>query len=156
MRADVPLAPAEVRGRLFDALGPVRKLAELFMRTSNADPRLLRYVIQLHPLRVQVTLAPEEGRPAWRLHVFEASRLPDRGAALGEAVEQLTGALLASLPEETATATVLNAGAIEDGGLFVLADPTDETAILGLAGPGGSLGEAVYVGGLSDARPTVH
>lgn len=160
MRGSVTLAPAEVRGRLFDSLAPVRRLAEGFMVTSGGDPRALRFVVQLHPLRLQIVMAPDEGRPARRLYAFEGRQLPGRGAALKAAVEQVAAAILASLPEETATAAMLNTAALADAsaesGLFVMCDANDETAILALAEPGRSLGEAVYIGGLSAAPETVH
>ena len=153
---DVRLAPDAVRAQLFESLAPVMRLAERFAASGACDARALRYVVELHPLRLQVAIAQDEGRPARRLTVVEGRRLPDRGRAVGAAVEALAGVILASLPEETATAAVLNAGALEDGGFFVMADPTDKTAILALAGPGGSLGEGIYVGALADAPETVH
>jgi hypothetical protein len=160
VRKPATLAPSEVRGRLFEALAPVQSLAERFAASGACDVRALRYVVQPHPLVVQITLAPDEGRPALRLFALEARRLPDRGRALEEAVEQFTAAILASLPEETATAAVLNTAALADAsaesGLFVMCDPTDETAVLALAEPGKSLGEGVYIGGLANAPERTH
>ena len=145
----------DARRRFFDALDPVRKLAELFMRTSGADPRTLRYVVRVHPLTVEVTLSPDEGRPAWSVHVFEARRLPDGGAALKVAVETVAAAILERLPAETAV-TVAGSATLDGGGLFVLADPSDELAMLGLAVPGRSLGEGVVLGALADAPEVLH
>ena len=148
--ANVMLDAVGVRRRVFDGLAPVGKLAEWFMATSGADRRALRYVVQLHPLVVQVTLAPDEGRPARRLHAFEGAALPDRGAALGAAVECAAAAVMAGMPEDTAAAVTANAATIEDGGLFVMADPIDELVLLALAGPGGSLGEGDVLGAIVD------
>ena len=146
------LDAADVRRHVFDSLAPVRRLAEAFWQ----KPSELRYVVQLHPLLVQIVVAPDEGRPARRLHTFEGARLADRGAALGAAVEEVAAAIVAGMPEETALAVAANAATIEDGGLFVMTDPADELVMLALAGPGGSLGEATILGAIADAPEQVH
>jgi hypothetical protein len=153
VRADRELGPAEVRGRLFDALAPVRGLVQAF------DARLsVRFVVEWPTLRVQVVVPPRDGATAQRLALFAAETLPDRGAALRAAVEDMVGGILATLPEATAEkATVATLAAQEcGGGLFLMADPSDETAILALATPGRSLGEGIYIGALADAPETAH
>ena len=153
--ADVTTLDAvDVRRRLFAALDPVRKLAEAFVVSSGGDPRALRYVVQMHPLAVQVTLAPDEGRPAQRLVAFAGRRLPGHGAALEEAVNEFTAGTLAGMPKASAEAAVLNAAVAHEGGLCVMADPTDETALLFFAE--GDMGKGVVLGAIADAPEQVH
>jgi hypothetical protein len=153
VRADRVLAPAEVRGRLFAALDPARGLVQAF------DARLsVRFVVEWPALRVQVVVPPRDGATAHRLALFGAEALPDRGVALRAAVEAALAGIMATLPQATAEkATVATLAAQEcGGGLFVMADPCDATAILALAMPGQTLGEAAYIGALGAAPETIH
>lgn len=154
MRTDVLEAEA-ARQRLCDALAPVVGLAER-AALGRCDPGALRYLIQRDPLVVQVTVAPDEGRPARRIVAFSGSRLPDGGAALGTAVENIAAAILSALPRQSAAAVVLNAADQDRGGLCVLFDPTDATATLFLAVEGKSFDQGVVLGALSDGPETLH
>jgi hypothetical protein len=154
---DVRLSADDVRRRLAEALEPVRVEAEAaLVRVGRDVASRLRYVVQLHPLLVQITMAPDEGKPAKTIVSFGGHRLPDRGAALGAAAEEFTAGILSALPEKAAEAVMVNAAVAAGGGLVVVFDPTDEAAILIVVEPGRSLGEGTYVGGISDAPETTH
>ena len=144
------LVATDVRARLFDALAPVLVLVDQAVR-GRCDPAALRIVVQLHPLVLQVILAPDEGRPARRVVAFAGRRLPDGGAALDAAVNELAAGVLAALPEKAAEAVLVNAAVAREGGLAVLVNPTDESADLFFAEPGRSLGEGVKIGGIGEA-----
>ena len=67
--------------------------------------------------------------------------------------------VLAGLPKATCEATLANVAAAQahgGGGLFVLADLSDDTAVLALAAPGQSLGQGTMIGALMDAPETTH
>jgi hypothetical protein len=150
------LTADEVRRRLVAALVPVRQEAEAFLVRAGHDVACVRYVIQVSPLVVQITRVPDEGRPARSIVAFSGDRLPDRGAALGAAVEEFATGILSALPETGAEAVLACAATAADGGLVVVFDPTDETAMLIVAESGRSLGEATLVGGIGDAPETAH
>jgi hypothetical protein len=143
------LVATDVRTRLFDALAPVLVLVEEAAR-GRCNPAALRIVLQLHPLTVQITVVPDEGRRARRVVAFSGSKLPDGGAALDSAVNELAAGVLAAMPEQSAEAVLLNAAVARDGGLCVLLDARGESATLLLAEPGKSLGEGVVLGGLGE------
>jgi hypothetical protein len=155
VRTDGVVNAEDARARLVDALAPVLVLAENAAR-GRCEAGSLRYVVQRDPLMVQVTLAPDEGRPARRIVAFPGSALPDGGAALASAVEAIAAAILSALPQPTAAATLLNAAMAAAGGLCLLFDPTDATATLFTAVDGKSLGEGVVLGALGDGPETMH
>ena len=153
MLADREIPAAAARARLFRALDPVWKLVTAF------DPRLsVRFVIQWPDLRVQIVVPPRDGATAQRLALFAAEELPDRGAALRAAVEETVAGIMAALPKATAAKLAVSTLAAQEcgSGLFVMADPTDATALLALAKPDRPLDEAIYIGALADAPEVSH
>lgn len=149
------LAAGDVRAALFAALAPVRAVCEAFLAYEPARRAALRYVVQLHPMVIQVVLTQAEGRSRC-MAAFGAYNLPDGGARLVAAAEAVAAGLIAGLPEKLAAKALATAAMRQgEGGLYLYVDPTDETAILGL-NIAGSLGEGIVLGALMDAPEMVH
>lgn len=151
----VDLSAAEVRARLFEALAPL--LAHVAEAARNrCDPSTLRFLIQAHPMVLKVIQVPDEGRPARVIVEIFPSDMDDKGVALASAVEALEAAVLASMPEASAMAVVLNSAVAGGGGLAVLCDANDSSAILFFAEAGKSMHEGTVLGTLGDDVETTH
>ncbi len=143
----------DVRARLFAALDGVRVACGV----PPAVWARVRLAIQLHPLAVKVIKPPRDGSRAEELGVLDLRTLPDRGAALSEAVEDFAAGGLAGLSQDAQAAVLVNAaGESGRGGLYLAVDPGDEGAVLAHTLPGRSLGEGIVLGGILAAPETAH
>jgi hypothetical protein len=116
----------------------------------------LRYVAQLDPFALQVTVAPDEGQRPHSLITLWPEDLPDRGRVLKAACDAFAAGILAGLPDRAVGRVLAAAGRETTAGLVALLDPNDQGAILIQPVPGRSLGEGIVLGALLDAPETVH
>lgn len=157
MTADRVLDASVVQAALFDALEPVQRECDAVLRSRPTARARLRYAVKVTPLQIIVSMAPDEGRPGGRLvALFSGAKLPDGGAALREAVDEVVGGIMSSASLEAQAAIIATAIENPAGGLYLLVNPGEATADLALSLDGGDMGRGIWIGTLGPAPETVH
>jgi hypothetical protein len=154
---DRELTAGQARAQMRGALAPVIALAERFVASgAPCNARQLRYVVQMDPTTVRVTVAPDEGREAWTLHVFNETEtpLPVRTALAAAFEDILRFDLTARGDGAVAYASAIASAQAAGGGPYVVLDPSTGTVALCVTER--DLGEGVVLLSLVDATERSH